>query len=347
MNAQIMTDLHAPITIGSYSIRPLTMADLPAWHSLLTRFLQREYGSSNITLEMLQADWNTPGLDVSTAMRGAFTPDGTLVAMAEVWDVSAMPVRPWFDFTLDEGHEDQALADHFLAWGEARVRQVLERVPADARVTMCTAARADKTWRKAVLEKHGMITNRRSLTMQIDFNGQQPPAPEFPAGITVRSMADGVPLRELLRIWRETFRDHRGYVDEPLDTLEERWSNYIAADPNFDPSLNLLAVEGEGADAKPAGVIMCRLNTDEDPDTAWVSILGVMPEYRRKGVGMALLRYAFNAFYKRGKPRAGLGVDGSSLTNATKLYERAGMYVKHAYDAYEKVLRDGVELSKQ
>jgi ribosomal protein S18 acetylase RimI-like enzyme len=59
---------------------------------------------------------------------------------------------------------------------------------------------------------------------------------------------------------------------------------------------------------------------------------------------LALLHTAFNEFQQRGKQRVGLGVDASSLTNATRLYEKAGMHVIRQYDAYLFELRPGEEL---
>jgi hypothetical protein len=60
---------------------------------------------------------------------------------------------------------------------------------------------------------------------------------------------------------------------------------------------------------------------------------------------MALLQFSFNEFYRRGKKRAGLGVDASSLTNATRLYEKAGMQVTKQYDTYQLELRSGNDLA--
>jgi ribosomal protein S18 acetylase RimI-like enzyme len=79
----------------------------------------------------------------------------------------------------------------------------------------------------------------------------------------------------------------------------------------------------------------------------WVNTLGVLRPWRRKGVGMALLLHSFNEFYRRGWRKAGLGVDASSLTGATRLYERAGMHVARQYDSYQKELRPGREPSTE
>ena len=45
------------------------------------------------------------------------------------------------------------------------------------------------------------------------------------------------------------------------------------------------------------------------------------------GLGEALLLHSFAEFRRRGYSRATLGVDATSPTGATRLYERAGMRV--------------------
>ncbi len=92
-----------------------------------------------------------------------------------------------------------------------------------------------------------------------------------------------------------------------------------------------------------AGLSLCKY----EKDLGWVDTLAVLRPWRRKGLGMALLRHSFAEFYRRGTHKIGLGVDAQNLTGATRLYERAGMHVARQYDAYEKELRAGVELSTQ
>jgi ribosomal protein S18 acetylase RimI-like enzyme len=96
-----------------------------------------------------------------------------------------------------------------------------------------------------------------------------------------------------------------------------------------------------------AGLSTCAPRTDDDPDRGWVHTLGVLRDYRRRGIALALLQHSFGVFYKMGKPRAGLGVDGQNLTGATRLYEKAGMHIELQEDTYELELRPGDELSKR
>jgi mycothiol synthase len=85
----------------------------------------------------------------------------------------------------------------------------------------------------------------------------------------------------------------------------------------------------------------------EDPDLGYVNTLGVVRPWRRRGIGLALLHHAFGELGGRGKKRVGLGVDGSSLTGAVRLYEQAGMHVERRRILYEKELRPGVDLTTQ
>ncbi len=79
----------------------------------------------------------------------------------------------------------------------------------------------------------------------------------------------------------------------------------------------------------------------------FVNILGVRRPWRKLGLGLAFLHHAFGEFYRRGKRKAGLGVDAENLTGALRLYEKAGMHVHMQFDLFEKELRPGMEISVQ
>jgi ribosomal protein S18 acetylase RimI-like enzyme len=96
-----------------------------------------------------------------------------------------------------------------------------------------------------------------------------------------------------------------------------------------------------------AGFNLCRPHSHYDVDRGWVSALGVRRPWRKRGLGLALLRHAFNEFYRRGKRKVGLGVEAQNLTGALRLYDSAGMRVDQAYDDFEKELRPGTEIRVQ
>jgi mycothiol synthase len=140
---------------------------------------------------------------------------------------------------------------------------------------------------------------------------------------------------------RAAWKDHWGYVEQPFEDNYRSWAHYWEED--FDPSLWFLAMDGD----QIAGICLCRGRRGEDESLGWVGTLGVTRPYRRMGVGMALLLHAFHELKARGKSRVGLGVDASSLTGATRLYEKAGMRVAERFDLYEKELRPGVDYGTQ
>jgi mycothiol synthase len=100
----------------------------------------------------------------------------------------------------------------------------------------------------------------------------------------------------------------------------------------FDPTLWFLAQDGE----KIAGALLGRVR---EAERGWVDQVAVLRPWRKRGLGTALLRQAFEAFHRRGITRVGLGVDGQSLTGAQRLYEQVGMQVTMRIGHYEKELR--------
>ncbi len=101
--------------------------------------------------------------------------------------------------------------------------------------------------------------------------------------------------------------------------------------------------------ASPPGVRRSfdRRTSFEDPKIGWVESIGVRRPWRRRGLALALLHHSFLTFYHRGQESVGLSVDASSLTGATRLYEKAGMHVVRRLDNYEKELRPGTDISVQ
>jgi ribosomal protein S18 acetylase RimI-like enzyme len=65
---------------------------------------------------------------------------------------------------------------------------------------------------------------------------------------------------------------------------------------------------------------------------------GVRRPWRRRGLGLALLRRAFGEFQRRGERLVQLGVDAASPTGATRLYERVGMRTITTLDDWTKAL---------
>jgi mycothiol synthase len=180
---------------------------------------------------------------------------------------------------------------------------------------------------------------RYDYRMRIDLD-QAPPAPVWPEGITVRSFVPGQDEAAVIEVQQATFRDHWGYVAPSVEE-DLKMLRHWMTDPDFDPALWLLAMAGE----RLVGISLNATYLDEDPDMGWITTLGVLREYRKRGVARALLLHAFGQFQQRGRKRVGLGVDTQNLTGALRLYESVGMRAYRTTHVLEKELRPGVELS--
>lgn len=132
----------------------------------------------------------------------------------------------------------------------------------------------------------------------------------------------------------------RAIPEEAID--EARWVRQVLLDPNFDPNCCLLAWDsgGHGPDQSPVGVALGMVrrvpleNAPPDFDRGYVNLLGVIPEFRRRGIGALLLAELEKAFIGRGARTAQVsgyapgyfaaGVEVERQAAAVRLFARHG-----------------------
>jgi mycothiol synthase len=183
----------------------------------------------------------------------------------------------------------------------------------------------EHAWR-ALLETRGYEPVRHFFRMVASLD--RVAAPVWPDGVVVRTLRHGEE-RAVHAAHGEAFADHWDFALEPY----ERWLRNVVDTDRFDRSLCFIAAAGD----EIAGICLCAAHLSGDPALGWVRVLGVRPAWRRRGLGLALLLHAFQAFRRRGCGRVGLGVDAGSSTGALELYERAGMRVDRRHDVYERL----------
>jgi mycothiol synthase len=176
-----------------------------------------------------------------------------------------------------------------------------------------------------LLASRGYREVRRFYRMLIELDGPPEP-PEWPDGLELAPF-DPTEARAFHAALDDAFADHWDHRPESFEDWSERWLEA----PDSDVSL--------WCSVKDADEIAAVLTVDRERyGVGWVGLLGVRPPWRRRGLGIALLRHAFAELYARGQPRIGLGVDAQNPTGATRLYERAGMHVAWAAVLMEKRL---------
>jgi mycothiol synthase len=327
---------------GDFVARAATMDDLQTYGELHRAWMVEDVGSANKSDEQLKLDWEEPRWSLAESSYAVFKPDGEMVGFVEILDHWDTPVRPYMWGYVKQAFRGLGIGTHLTQWCLRRSEAVFDRVPDDARVTLFCHINTQAVAAKQLMEDHGFETDRVNYTMSIEFNGNLP-APQFPDGVSMVTYSEKPDMRLFVEVKDAAWKDHRNYVERPLEEQIEMRLHEIENEETFDPKLWWVAMDGD----TPAGVMYGWSESFEYKDTAEIEILGVVPEYRGRGLGLAMLHHAFGEFHKRGISKCLLGVDGSSLTGATRLYERAGMRVAQAYDVYEKQIRAGREITRQ
>jgi mycothiol synthase len=321
------------------TVRAATLDDVDAVVNLINAVAIKETGMAATTREDQLIEWGLPQFNLETDTQMVLASNGELAGFVQIWDEEPHV----FHYLLGRVHPEQqgqGIGSGLVKWAETRARQSLEKAPPEARVSIHTTVVHQNRAGHELFRARGYTPTRSFFRMVIDMDPDvPPPQPVWPDSIRVRPYLLGQDDRAVHSTLDETMQDHWGYVTG--ETFEE-WFHWIEEDEKFDPSVCFLAVTGGD---EIVGVLMARPEWEADASFAWIDEVGVQRPWRRQGIGLALLHQAFGVFHRRGRYKVGLNVDGDSLTGALHLYEKAGMRIFQQRDAYEKVLRPGIDLS--
>lgn len=191
------------------------------------------------------------------------------------------------------------------------------------------AYRADEVLR-AQLSGHDFTTGTTYHRMQIDHDGPVA-APDEPAGFVVRRGAfDESTRRAAHAAMNESFEGQFGWVEAPYDEWFQRKQDV----PIFDwPQLTLLELDG-----RVVAVRICNDKYVESDDCGHIATLGVLEEFRGRGLAKFLLRDAFAQDAADGRAGTNLLVDTNNPTPALDLYLAVGMTPTVIFDGWRRVL---------
>lgn len=326
----------------------------PGWHSspvkpeyeegvveAINAAFRQMNGGDFTTLEEMRINWQDEIFNPATDTHVVISPDGIVAGYIDVWDATALHVRWISQGFVHPDYAGRGVGGYLLDWSVERGKQQAALAQEGVRVVLHQFVNSANQAACDLFIRHGFKVARQSFRMGIDLS-VPPSQPRIPDGITIRPVQPGEE-HVVLHADYEAFQDHWGFTEEPFDAFFKRWVYYMKNDPNHDPALWFVAMDGD----RVAGVSLCNPRINEDPQMGWVASLAVRRPWRKHGLGLALLLYSFQEFYRRGIPRAGLGVDSENLTGALRLYEKAGMHVRRKNNTYEYELRPGADLMKK
>lgn len=313
---------------ANLSLRPVQWADLNAVAKLIYDVCEAD-GDVTVatTPEELTNDWKKEGFNLE---RDAFvieTKDGRVVGYEEFGN-EVEHIQLYADGYVHPEFKGLGIGTSLLRAVEVRARDDMQLADPDSRIFIRSTIDNKDEQGHSLHKTEGYLSIRYHWRMEIKLQGP-PPEVTWPDGIELRPFVKDEHSIVVWQAQNEAFRDHWGSHDV---TFEEFSHNRF--DPNrFDPTLWAIAWDG----TEVAGFSINRFRMG----IGWIGTLGVRRPWRKKGLGLALLQYSFGEFYKRGTTTIGLGVDASNPTGATRLYQRAGMYVASEFATYEKELRPG------
>jgi mycothiol synthase len=281
------------------------------------------YGDSDWTVEDLCEEWE--GLDLA---RDAWLVevDGRLAGVAQL--VERKGGRFFGDGYVHPELTGRGVGDRVLRLLEERVLELRESWPGGERIVLEAAHLVGDDRAPRLFSERGFERVRSFFRMVIDLRPEHP-RPEWPVGAELRDLDPDRDGPALYDAELEAFADEWDYV--PLGY--EEWHERVFRRARFDPSL--VPVVWAGAEV----VAFSRNYPKRNGDWGWIGTLGVRPAWRRRGLGLALLRESFRRFRGTGETTVALGVDTQNPTGATRLYERAGMRVLWQADVWQKELR--------
>jgi mycothiol synthase len=302
--------------MAAIELRPPMADEAEAITQLIVACDIAEYGSADIELDDVLVDWRRPGFDLEK---------DAVVAVEEgrIAGYSAVTRSGHRDAYVDPEQLGRGIGSRLLAWSEKRAPEQL--APGNSVLLGQPVASVNEAARK-LLESAGYEPVRSYWRMVAPLEGP-PPSPVWPEGVRVRTFDRERDDRAVHTLIQESFGDNERHVPESF----EEWEAGMIDREAFEPGLWFVA-ESEG---KVVGAVLCPAYEED----GWIRQLAVSRDWRRRGLGTALLYQAMAEFHRRGRKELGLVVDSWNRTGAREMYERAGMRVDREHLRYEKKIR--------
>lgn len=302
-----------PVANFTYTLRPVREDDFPAYVDFLNECAVLEPAVESISLDEA-SNWfhdpNNNDHDTLAFLTNADGSEGRIVATTVLGYKPGFPhAQGWMHV-----HPDYRLKGLGRALYNETVRQAEEQAASALMFTPSEHA----TLLIDFLGRRGYEIERYFWDMQLPAN-QPVEANTLPEGFTIRTFVHDQDEELLTHVRNVTFADHYGSVQR---TVEEM--TYRTKEPHFRAEGVFFAFEG----GQIAGFCLTSMDPREcerrSESVGHIQLLGVMPAYRGRGLGRALLLAGVN-YLRHDVSLVELGVEGKNDT-ALALYESVGFH---------------------
>jgi len=295
-------------------IRAAREMDLAAVVAVMNAVDVATLGEPDTTETDIATGWQEPQFDLA---RDAFvaTDGGEVVGYSEVYDRGDDRVELEIDVFVHPAHPDPTTAAALLDHALARAHNITEA----GRVTTWLPVDDPRT---VAFTDAGFAPRRHFVRMRRSTSDPLEAAP--PRDVEVRPLLPGVDERAVHGVLVEAFMTHV----RPITASYERFEQQHVHHPDYDPELWALAWAGD----QPVGAI----TVFDHGDLGFIRHVGVLPNWRGRGVATALIAYGLDGLAQRGQDRVDLGVDVDDPVGALRLYERLGFRQLQDLVLYER-----------
>jgi len=319
-----------PAPVSGIAWRPATVDDVDAIVELSAAISADEHPEWSEPRDEIEEQLTLSYVDVArdTLIGEA---DGRMVAFGQalapfepetiVRSILIGGVRPEF--------RGRGIGRSLLDWLEGRGRQQLAAsdLPLPGWLMAYTQDRNPAAIR--LLERNGFPTVRYFSQLERTLDG---PIPELELPAPLRLEKASLELSAQIRSAKNAaFRDHWGSQPTP----EEAWNNFMTASTRR-LDLSFLALNGD----EVVGLVILDVNEDDwvlqGYRSSYISLVGVVAPWRRRGVAPALLAASLLASRDAGFDRVALDVDSENPTGALGLYTGMGFASVHISRAHVK-----------
>jgi mycothiol synthase len=284
----------------------------------------------DLSVTDLQIQLNNPALNKARDLRLWEDTTGTLVGFGQI----ALPkpkeaVDGYLYFYVHPKAAQTHLESDIIHWGERRMLEVRKQYGLPA--LLRSSSRDDVVERISLLEDHQFTVDRYFLTMNRTLD-EAISTPNLPEGFIIRPLAGETEVEAWVNCFNQSFIDHWNHHDLTPESVKY-WLN----DPYYRADLNLVAVAPNG---RIAAFCNGSLNVQNPANShqleGWINWLGTGRDFRKMGLGRAMLLSGMQALKDAGAGIVKLAVDADSPTGATRLYESVGFKPVQTWRSYVK-----------
>lgn len=299
--------------------RPASIDDVDEVTALYKRMANADHPAWSETRDEVAAEFGHPWVDLTQDSLLAHSEDGELVAFGQVIRPPAQEtlVRSILFGGVDPAHRGRTIGRQLLGWQYSRALQQL--ASSDKPLPGWVMAHADERNQGAqrLYRRFELTPARYFVKLERDVADpiEQVGVPD---GVSIVPYAPDL-SEAVRRAKNAAFQDHWG--SQPA--TEEQWRRDLDL-PVFRPDLSFVAVvQGE-----VVGLVISEVYEDDWEAqgfrSGYISLVGVVRDWRRRGIAPALLGRVLEAYREVWLEKAILDVDTDNPTGALRLYTGMG-----------------------